>query len=181
MKIVTSFLLFCSASLFFVACNKDGNKDGDKSAAAPAGQEGCGKDYGDPMKMYCVTLPAKYTAGSPKSDTLAPERINFDGPEMGDGITVSYGFDNSEFKTYEDQLKSDEAWTKGKDKKVLSSGATTGNAGKWWLVEWSGTKKMVTTVKTPDGKAVKCDVQNTMPSQGAIDACKTLRPYPKKS
>lgn len=167
------------ATLLAAGCNKK-TEGADKPSDKAAGGEGCGKDYGDPMKMYCVTLPAGYTAGPPESDSLAPERIKFKGPKADDGIVVSYGFDSSNWKTYEDQIKANEEWTKGKDKKVLGSGDLKGGSGKWWLVDWSGTKKMVATVKTPDGKAASCDCDNTIPSQTAIDVCKTLRPYPKK-
>lgn len=157
------------------ACNKE--KAADKPAEKAA-ESGCGKDWGDPDKQLCITLPKGYEAkGKIEKSELYSELINIDGPDMGDGVTLTVGFKSSNFKTYEEQLASDENLGSAK---LEASGSTPGNSGKWWFTSNGGTKTVSATAKAPNGKAIMCSTSNTTPSAAAIEVCKTLRPYPGK-
>jgi len=167
-----------SASLA-LGCNKE--KGDEKAAAKPAEQaaeSGCGKDYGDPDKQLCITLPKGYAVkGTIEKSELYSELINIDGPDMGDGVTLTVGFKNSNLKTYEEQLKYDEELGSAK---LEASGATPGNGGKWRLTSNGGTKTVSATAKAPNGKALMCSTSNSTPSAAAIEVCKTLRPFQGK-
>lgn len=167
-----------SASLA-IACNKgkaDENAGG--KPAEKATESGCGKDYGDPDKQLCITLPKGYEAkGKIEKSELYSELIHIDGPDMGDGVTLTVGFRNSNFTKYEEQLASDEQLGSAK---LEASGSTPGNSGKWWFTSNGGTKTVSATAKAPNGKAIMCSTSNTTPSAAAIEVCKTLRPFPGK-
>ncbi|GMV14332.1 MAG: hypothetical protein HS104_19380 [Polyangiaceae bacterium] len=164
-----------SASLT-VACNKE--KAGEQAKPAEKTESGCGTDYGDPDKQLCITLPKGYEVkGTIQKSELYSELINIDGPDMGDGVTLTVGFKNSNFKTYEEQLASDEELGSAK---LEASGSTPGQSGKWWFTSNGGTKTVSATAKAPNGKAIMCSTSNTTPSAAAIEVCKSLRPFPGK-
>lgn len=179
-RLVASGLVIAllSASLT-IACNKDkGDEKAGGKPAEKATEIGCGTDYGDPDKQLCVTLPKGYEAkGKIEKSELYSELINIDGPDMGDGVTLTVGFTSSNFKTYEEQLASDEVLGSAK---LEASGSTPGNSGKWWFTSNGGTKTVSATAKAPNGKAIKCSTSNTTPSAAAIEVCKSLRPFPGK-
>lgn len=172
------FVALLSASLT-IACNKD--KGGEKAAGKPAekaAESGCGTDYGDPDKQLCITLPKGYEVKAKiEKNELYSELIHVDGPDMGDGVTLTVGFKSSNFKTYEEQLASDEILGSAK---LEASGSTPGNSGKWWFTSNGGTKTVSATAKAPNGKAIMCSTSNTTPSAAAIEVCKSLRPFPGK-
>jgi hypothetical protein len=161
--------------------NEDANKGDAKNAAvaasaAPAAS-GCGADYADPNKEFCVSIPPGYTAGKPSPpDELYSELIDFNGPMSG--FTISVGFTSSNWKTYEDQIKSDDPST-SKDIKVESSGKTAGT-GQWWVYKQGNYDTTVlATVKSNGNKAIRCSPNNTVVKPEVIEACKSLRAYPK--
>lgn len=169
----------CLASTW-MACSKNVEKVPEK-AVEKAPEVGCGKDYGDPQKVFCVTLPTGYEADPHiESDELYSELIHFKGPNMGDGLTVAVGFSSSNYTTYEQQLASDEEVMKMARRKVESSGATPGNQGKWWLYTDSGIRTLSARAKAANGKPVGCDPSNSTPSPEAVEACKSIRPFPTK-
>lgn len=163
------------ATSLTIACSKE---KGDEKAGVKAPETGCGNDYGDPDKQLCITLPKGYEVkGQIEKSELYSELIRIDGPDMGDGVTLTVGFTNSNFTTYEEQLKSDEELGSAK---LEASGPTPGNGGKWRAVVNGGTKTVSATVRAPNGKALMCSTSNTTPSAAAIEVCKTLRPFPGK-
>jgi hypothetical protein len=172
-------IVLCAASAS-VGCNKNAEKGAEKAAEKPT-EAGCGNDYGDPDKQLCITLPKGYTV-SPKIEKseLYSELINVSGPDMGDGVTLTVGFSSSNWKTYEEQLASDEEATKSYGNKLEGSGATPGNSGKWWITTQGSTKTVSARAKAPNGKALGCSTSNTTPSPAAMEVCKTLRPFPGK-
>ncbi len=92
-------------------------------------------------------------------------------------ISLTVGFRCRNFKTYEDQLASDE---KLGSAKLEGSGSTPGNSGKWWFTSNGGTKTVSATARAPNGKAMMCNTANTTPSAAAFEVCKSLRPFPGK-
>jgi hypothetical protein len=151
-----------------------------ENGAATATEEGCGTDYGDPQKEFCVTLPAGYKYDRTESDELYSELIHFTGPAPEDGISVSVGFTSSNFTTYEQQLAADEEIMKIAGRTVESTGPTKGDHGKWWLFTDSGIHTIAATAKAAKGKALNCTPENTTPAPGAVEACKSIRPFPTK-
>ncbi|GAB3898854.1 hypothetical protein GCM10029964_083960 [Kibdelosporangium lantanae] len=168
-----------------MACGGNPDKGTETSSAGsakPAAEEGCGKDYGDPQKQFCVTLPAGYQADPQiESSELYPELVRFTGPDTGDGISVSVGFTSSNFKTYDDQLNADEGLMKIDGRAVEASGPTKGDQGKWWIFTDSGVRTITATAKAANGKAVNCSPANTTPTPAAVEACKSIRPFTGKS
>jgi hypothetical protein len=165
----------CLASTL-VGCSESAPK-----GAAPAVEDGCGADYTDPQKEFCVTLPAGYKAdGQIDSSDLYSELIRFTGPDIGDGMSISVGFTSSNFTTYEQQLTADEEIMKIAGRTVVSSGATKGDHGKWWLFTDGGDQTIVATAKAAHGKALNCSPANTTPTPVAVEACKSIRPFPTK-
>ena len=169
----------CLASSL-MACSKGQDSGSGSGGAVAVAVEGCGKDYGDPQKQFCVTLPAGYKV-DPKidSDALYAELIRFTGDNMGDGMTITLGAEGA--RTYEAVLTADETFSKTPPRKIEASGPTPGNGGKWWITLNQGYHQLTSTVKAPNGKAVGCAPSNTTPSPAAVEACKSVRPYPTKS
>jgi hypothetical protein len=184
LRLLQTGLVIVCAAFVSVGCNKNAEKGGEKAAEKPgekAAEAGCGNDYGDPDKQLCITLPKGYTV-SPKIEKseLYSELINISGPDMGDGVTVTVGFSNSNWKTYEEQLAADEKAMKSLGNELDGSGSTPGNSGKWWSTTQGSTKTVSALAKAPNGKALGCSTANTTPSPAAIEVCKTLRPFPGK-
>ncbi len=158
-------------------CKKDEPKQAGESAPVVSAAKDCGTDFADPQKEFCVTIPAGYKANPPDApDVLYSELINVNGPSSG--FTVTVGFTSSNWKTYDDQLKADEALLKLW--KVESSGKTAGT-GQWWVytrTEINGAQVM-STVKSNGDKALRCTPNNMQVAPEVIAACKSLRAYPK--
>jgi hypothetical protein len=173
--------LALAAASILVACGGGDDKGGGDKPAAAAAESGCGKDYADPAKQFCLTLPAGYT-GTPDQldpkDELYSEIIRFKGPNMGDGVDVTVGFSSTNWKVFEDELKMTENLMKSPDRKVEGTGPTAGGTGKWWVFSHGALKTATAVEKAPNGKALMCTTSNGTPSPAAIETCKTLRPYP---
>jgi hypothetical protein len=165
-------------SLGATACSKKENAGAAPSASAAPEVKGCGADYADPQKEFCVKLPSGYTAGAPgKPSELYSELIDFNGPMSG--FTVTVGFTSTNWKTYDDQIAADEKWmATGTDIKVEASGATAGG-GKWWSYTNSGSKAFSSTTKSNGNKSLHCSPNNTNIAPEVMDACKSIRAYPK--
>jgi hypothetical protein len=178
--LIPTFLTASCLASFAQGCTRS-DASASEAGAPAAAVSGCGKDYADPQKQFCLTLPAGYAA-DPKieSDELYSEVITFHGPNVGDGVTVTVGFTNSGYKQYEEQVASDESDTKGKDRKLVSSGATAGG-GKWWIYDWQGTHRASAIAKAPNGKPLRCVNVNGLPSASGLATCKSLRPYGTKA
>lgn len=160
------------------ACSKKADAGGGAAPSASAEVKGCGADYADPAKEFCVKLPAGYTAGKPDAPSeLYSELINFNGPMSG--FTVTVGFTSSNWKTYDDQLAADEkSMTTSESIKVDGTGATLGG-GKWWSYTNSGSKGFSSVTKSNGNKAIGCNPNNTNVAPEVIEACKSIRAYPK--
>ena len=174
----------CLASTL-VACSGNTGKAPETSSASsakPAAEEGCGTDYSDPQKQFCVTLPRGYEADPQiESSDLYPELVHFTGPDTGDGISVSVGFTSSNFTTYDEQVTADEGLMKTAGRTVEASGTTKGDHGKWWIFTDGGVRTITATAKAANGKAVNCTPANTTPTPAAVEACKSIRPFTGKS
>jgi len=176
------FVVAVVATLNVTGCSKkDEAKKDEPAAAAPtaAAAQGCGGDYADPAKEFCVQLPAGYTAGTPDPpNSLYAELIGFNGPNSGFNITV--GFTSSNWKTYDDQLKADQEFTSMSSIKVTSTGKTAGT-GQWWVYTRadSTNSEVLSSVKSNGDKALRCTANNTVVTPEVVAACKSLRAYPK--
>ncbi len=179
--LITAGVIIVACAASSVGCNKN-DKGGEKAADEPAAkaETGCGEDYGDPAKQLCLTLPKNYTV-NPKIEKseLYAELIHIDGPDMGDGVTLTVGFTSTNFTKYEEQLAAEEQAPSGYE--VEASGSTPNDSGKWWLRSQGKTKIVSSIVKAPHGKAAMCSTSNLTPSPAAIEVCKTLRPFPAPS
>lgn len=177
-RLITTGIVIATCAASSLGCNKH-EKSGEATADKPAekAETGCGKDYGDPAKQLCLTLPKNYTV-SPKIEKsdLYAELINVDGPDMGDGVTLTVGFTSTNFTKYEEQLAAEEQAPSGYQ--LEASGSTPNNSGKWWVRSQGKTKIVSSIVKAPNGKAAMCSTSNLTPSAAAIEVCKTLRPFP---
>jgi hypothetical protein len=163
-------------SLGTQGCNK--NEETKKEDTKASAAQGCGSDYADPQKEFCVTIPTGYTPEKPSAPTeLYSELINFNGPMSG--FTISVGFSSSNWKTFDDELKADDSWLKtGKGIKIESSGKTAGT-GQWWVYTQDGTNQVSALVKSNGDKAIHCSPNNTSVAPEVIAACKSVRAYPK--
>ena len=160
-----------------VGCKKDESKSTSTTSAsvsaAPA--SGCGADYTDPKKEFCMKLPADFKPTEDKSPgELYTEIIRFDS-DM-DHFTVSIGFQSSNFTTFDEAVAADEKWMKeSKNIKIESSGATAAG-GKFWLYDNQGYSSVQSSTKSNGNKVIKCDSNDRKPA--IIDACKSIRAYP---
>jgi hypothetical protein len=156
-----------------MGCNK--KEEGGTTTTTSSGP-GCGSDASDPAKEYCVKVPAGYTASKPDApNALYSELINYNGPNSGFSITV--GFTSSNWKTYDDQLKAD---TKSSQEKTPTASGKTGGTGQWWVYkDRSGTQTILATAKSNGDKAIRCSPNNSTVTPEVIEACKTIRAYPK--
>ena len=175
-QIACSILVAVGICACATACSK--KDDAAPSAAASAAPaSGCGSDYADPQKEFCLKLPATYKAQTPSApNELYSQDIKFEGP-ANNGVHVLVGFSSSNWKTYDDQFKSDDEWVTSKAK-LESSGPMTGT-GKWWSFTNQGYKSFKAMVKSNGDKAIFCEPTNMEVAQEVIDICKTLRAYPK--
>ncbi len=166
------------ATLGVTSCSKKDEAKTDEPAA-PAAAQGCGADYADPQKEFCVTLPAGYKAGAPDApNDLYSELIGFNGPMSGFNVTV--GFSSSNWKTYDDQLKADQSFVAMPSFKVTANGKTAGT-GQWWVYTRTGStdSEVLSSVKSNGNKSLRCTPNNTVVAPEVIAACKSLRAYPK--
>ncbi len=146
------------------------------AAAAPA--SGCGSDYADPKKEFCMKLPEGFEAkadANPPAD-LYVEIVRVNGPTGS--FDVSVGFSSTNFTTYDQALAAEETWLNGGSKsiKLESSGKTAGD-GKWWLYMNDSYASVLSYTKSNGNKVIKCSSSDRQP--GIIDACKSIRAYPK--
>lgn len=144
--------------------------------AAPAGG-GCGTDWANPLKTYCVTVPAGYTPGEATSTAnFHAEKIKFTGPD-------------GSFDIYDDMGGAFDTVMAEHDREVKTnslkeSGATPGT-GTWWFYTESETPRMVSVVKANNGDPIWCHANDSDADEadgipaGAMAACKSLRAYPK--
>ncbi len=70
---------------------------------------GCGADWGDPLKEFCIKLPAGYKAADPSpKGALYSQVQHFPGPAGADGnipgFDVSVGFSSNPHKTFEEEV-----------------------------------------------------------------------------
>ncbi len=175
-QIAASILVAIGLCVFATACKK--KEDAAPSPAASAAPaSGCGSDYADPQKEFCLKLPATYTAGAPETpNELYSVDIKFEGP-ANNGVHVLVGSTSSNFKTYDEQFKSDDTWVASKAT-LESSGPMTGT-GKWWSYTNQGYKSFKAMVKSNGDKTIFCEPTNTVVVSEVIEICKTLRAYPK--
>ena len=178
MKRSTPVLFVLATALAAGGC-QDKKKTEDKpekatSSASPV--KGCGADFTDPAKELCLTLPTGFTAApdpNPPKE-LYSELINFSGPNNVT-FSITVGFTSSNWKTYDDQVKSDADFIKGM--KVDASGKTTGT-GQWWTYDNRGYKSVTAVVKSNGDKAIRCNSTDAE-SAPVVAACKSIRAYPK--
>jgi hypothetical protein len=172
--------LLLLSTLGVSACKKGDGAGGSSSA------EGCGSDYADPMKQFCITVPKDWVAPAKIGATGPYDELfeikNADANKYADGVSLTLGFSTTSSKTYEDELAyMEKVKTKSTIDKVEATGATPGGSGKWWATSRQGGQKFLTSIaKAPNGKAISCSPSNTLPSPASLEACKTIRPYPTK-
>jgi hypothetical protein len=167
--------------VFVLGCSKSEVKPNPplpmSGAAAASVAKDCGTDYADPLKEFCVTIPTGYTVGHfAKPDDLYSEQINFNGPDSG--FSISVGFSSTNWTSYEDELKANEARVAAPDIKVESSGLT-GGTGKWWVTTRTGGNRNIWAVAKSNGnRSISCSANNTFVAPAVIEACKSIRAYP---
>ena len=161
-----------------MGCKKDESKGTSTTSASvsAAPVSGCGADYTDPKKLFCMKLPTGYTPKEDKQTSeLYSEIVNFD-TDM-EHFTVSVGFQSTNFTSYDEAVASDEKWMKeSKNIKIESSGATPAG-GKFWIFNNQGYDSVQSSTKSNDNKVIKCDSNDRKPA--IIEACKSIRAYPK--
>lgn len=166
------------AALCTTGCSK--KDEGGAGSTTTTSAKDCGADYADPLKEFCIKLPPGYTPGTPEpADALLSESIDFKSGKAGVYFTVSVGFSSASYKTYDEQMKSDED-TYGKTQtgvKAEANGATAGG-GKWWVYTMGGNKRVQSDTKSKANKVIACFAQVDSNPE-VIEACKSVRPYPK--
>lgn len=173
-KLIVSIAL---VALCTVACSK--KDEGGNASNATTSAKDCGADYADPKKEFCVKVPSGYKPGAPEpADALTSETIEFKGSK-GD-FTISVGFSSASYKTYEEEMKSDDdayLKTPATTVKAQGNGATAGG-GKWWVFTMGGSKRVLSDTKSNANKVINCSgVVQTAPE--VIEACKSVRAFPK--
>lgn len=166
------------ATMCTTACSK--KDEGGAGSTTTTSAKDCGGDYADPLKEYCIKLPPGYTAGTPNApDALEAERIEFSSGKAGINFDVSVGFSSASNKTYDQQLKDDEdSYSKTQTGVTAVANGATAGGGKWWVYTMGGNKRVQSDTKSKGGKPVRCFAQvDTNPE--IIEACKTVRPFPK--
>lgn len=156
-------------------------KKGDGSSA-----DGCGSDYADPMKQFCITVPKDWKApakidskGSPYDELF--DIKNADPAKYSDGVSLTLGFSSPSNKTYEQELAYiEKIKTTSTSDKLDGTGSTPGGSGKWWATSRQSQKSLTAIAKAPNGKPIYCSPSNSLPSPASLEACKTIRPYPTK-
>lgn len=155
-------------------CTKEDKAQGGAGSTAA----GCGSDYADPMKEFCVKVPAGYTPkplSKPPIDSYT-EAVDFNAATSGFQIAV--GVSDKDFKTYEDERKSAESFMKGVTGRKIEATGKTASEGQWWVYT-QGTKFVKAVAKSNSGKAIICEHNNTNVTPEVIEACKSIRAYPK--
>jgi hypothetical protein len=159
-------------------------KKGDGAGGSSA--DGCGSDYADPMKQFCITVPKDWKAPDKITGTGPYDELfeikNADANKYADGVSLTLGFSTTSSKTYEDELAyTEKVKTSSTQDKVEATGSTPGGSGKWWATSRQGGQKFLSAIaKAPNGKAIHCSPSNSLPSPASLEACKTIRPYPTK-
>ena len=174
-----SRVMVAGISICAIACTKKdaaGTATTASATASAAAVSGCGADYADPKKEFCMKLPEGFKVeADPSPGELYVEIMKFDGPM--DHFSVSVGFSSSNFKSFDEQLASDEKWMgESKSIKIESTDKTAG-AGKMWLYTNQGYTSVSSMTKSNGDKAIHCESNDRKP--GIIEACKSIRAYPK--
>lgn len=122
-----------------------------------------------------MKLPAGFEPKADKDPSGYVEIMKFDAPM--DHFDVTVGFTSSNFKSYDEQLAVDEKWmAESKTMKIESSGKTDAG-GKWWLYTDQGYTGVSSETKSNGNMVINCQSNDRKP--GIIDACKSIRAYPK--
>jgi hypothetical protein len=146
-------------------CHKDEPKP---SASAPAAAPGCGSDYADPNKQFCIAVGPDYQPVAPvKEGELV--RTSFNAAMSGIDVLVLP-------KEFDEQVALTDKTMHGSDRKLEESGGTPGKT-KWWVYSIGKKKYVEALAKSSNGKAIECSSNNSVVPPAVIDACKTLRPY----
>jgi hypothetical protein len=76
------------AALASASCKKKdaGGESAGKTAEAP--KEGCGTDFADPDKQFCVKLPAGYKLEKANKEEEGSVRYEFEGPQQRFNVLV---------------------------------------------------------------------------------------------
>lgn len=166
------------ATLCTTACSK--KDEGGTGSTTTTSAKDCGADYASPMKEFCVKLPPGYKAGTPSPpDALASETIDFKGPK-GE-FTIRVGFASASYKTYEEEMKSDEdtyLTRPATTVKPQGNGATAGG-GKYFVFTMGGSKRVVSDTKSNANKVINCSGAVPDAAPEIIEACKSVRAHPK--
>ena len=174
-KSISLLIFMVALSLCATSCTKKDDAKGEGGAGAAAG---CGSDYADPMKEFCIKVPAGYTPkvkAKPPTDTYS-EAVDFDATMSG--IQVLVGFSDKDYKTYEDERSSAERFMKGVTGRKIDASGKTASEGQWWVYSQGG-KFVKAVAKSNSNKAIICESNNTNVTPEVIEACKTIRAYPK--
>ncbi|CAN5636243.1 hypothetical protein BH09MYX1_BH09MYX1_30840 [soil metagenome] len=179
MRFISMMVMVTGISICATGCTKKddaGTATTTATTASAAPASGCGADYADPKKEFCMKLPDGFEPTVDKDPgTLYVEIVKFDAPM--DHFDVSVGFSSSNFTSYDEQLASDEKWMgESKTLKIESSGKTAAD-GKWWLYTDQGYTEVGSETKSNGNNVIHCQSNDRKP--GIIDACKSIRAYPK--
>ncbi len=170
-RLVTLFTIL--GAIAATGCKKkDGTGDpAAKTAEAP--KAGCGSDFADPDKQFCVKLPAGYKLESSHKDDSGIE-YSFAGPERRFDVLV---WTNPQF-TYDYQLGVYGPAMKQADHTDVQSGGTPGQT-QWWTYKFGTDTPMITMLaKANSGLALQCSCNGTPEPPEITEACKSLRAYP---
>jgi hypothetical protein len=161
------------------ACDKKKDAGAGGAGNAASTGPGCGSDWADPLKLFCVKVPAGYTAGSPSApNVLYAEGVEFSGPNGGFEINV--GFTSSTFTSYDEEVADEDKILNKPDTTIQSTGGTPGES-KWWITQDKGfSYKVVRAIAKSNGnKAIICSPTSTGDlAPEIVEACKSVRAYP---
>lgn len=154
---------------------------GSDGGAATTAAAGCGADYGSPGKNFCVKAPAGYTPEVGKGGSLTTEIVTFHHPVDDKGhypsFDIQVGWRSDPHKTYDEEVKKRTAdLTSNSNVKMEGSGPLP-NGGMWWQYK-DTMERFESWAKTADGTPIVCNCPDPRP-QDAMDACKSIRVYPK--
>src|ERR1700722_15808555 len=142
-------------------CDKNNAAGGAEGSAATTATSGCGADWGDPLKEFCIKLPKGYAAGKPgKPSSLFSQKQHFKGPAEADGkipeIDVQVGFPSDPHKSFDEELAALKADMNNPRFKIEGSGPMPGG-GMWWQYDQTGImKRFESWSKTNDGRPIDC-------------------------
>ncbi|MDB4952620.1 MAG: hypothetical protein JWO36_189 [Myxococcales bacterium] len=169
---ITLFAII-TAAFATVGCKKKEGVADQSSKTAEVPKEGCGTDYADPAKQFCVKLPPGYALETSHKDDSGTT-FEFKGPEMRFDVLV---WSNPTF-TYDYQLGIYGDAMKKPDHTDVESGGTPGQT-QWWAYKFGTDTKLITALaKSSAGMAMQCESNGSPVPPEIMDACKTLRPYP---